>query len=520
MNQRNPLRVRTQLVVLCAVFVTMMVGIGAVGAYATYQKSQAMLGLYEDRIVPLRQLKTVSDLYAVNIVDAAHKAVDGGMGAQQALSAIAGARQGIDAEWKAYTATTLVPQEEALIGRMAPLRQAADALVGRLEGLLRSGDVDALQRFTAKDMYPVLDPLQEVMGGLIQVQLDVSRQTYEASVAQFRRVLATIAGLTLLAVVLGGLVAWWVISRLVHALGAEPHEVRAAAEAVAQGDLSQRFEGVDPRHPSVMAAMKNMSEQLRGVVQGVRENATGVAAASGQIAQGNHDLSQRTEEQASALEQTAASMEQIGSTVEKNADHAAQASALAETATEVARQGGAVVVEVVQTMKDINDSSKKISDIIGVIDGIAFQTNILALNAAVEAARAGEQGRGFAVVAGEVRTLAQRSAGAAKEIRALISSSVHQVEQGTTLVDRAGSTMEEVVASIQRVSTVVRDISEASREQNTGIGQVSEAVSQMDQVTQQNAALVEESAAAAASLRTQADQLLHAVSVFRLSSAG
>jgi methyl-accepting chemotaxis protein/methyl-accepting chemotaxis protein-1 (serine sensor receptor) len=512
---KTPLRVRTQLIILCTVFVTMMLGVGAVGGFSTRQQSQDMLGLYNDRIVPLAQLKTVADLYAVNIVDAAHKAAAGAMTPQEAMAAIAQARTGIDTEWNAYVSTFLVPEEKKLITQMGPLRQTADAAVARLETLLTSGDMDALRRFTGQDMYPALDPLQAVVSSLIQVQLDVSRQTYKDSQAHIGEVLATIAGLTVAAVILGGAVAWWVIGRLVTTLGAEPHEVRAAAEAVARGDLSQTFGGA-VRPGSVMAAMQQMRSQLQQIVAGVRDNADSVATASAQIEQGNLDLSQRTEEQASALEETAASMEQIGANVAHNAEHVTQASQLAEAASALARQGGDAVREAVSTMKIISDSSQKIGDIVGVMDGIAFQTNLLALNAAVEAARAGEQGRGFAVVAAEVRHLALRSAEAAKEIKVLIASSTRHVEQGEALVNRAGATMSEVVGSIQRVSGLMSEISAASQEQSTGMGQVSEAVSQMDQVTQQNAALVEESAAAASSLRSQADQLVKAVSVFRL----
>ena len=248
----------------------------------------------------------------------------------------------------------------------------------------------------------------------------------------------------------------------------------------------------------------------------MREEAQGVATASSEISQGNHDLSARTESQASALEETAASMEELSSNVAQNAKIARQANLLSHSAVEIAKTGGAVVAEVVETMQHINDSSSKIFEIISVIDGIAFQTNILALNAAVEAARAGEQGRGFAVVASEVRSLAGRSAEAAREIKALINDSVGRVEQGTVLVDQAGHTMEDVVSSIKRVTDIMGAISAASAEQSSGVAQVGEAVTQMDQATQQNAALVEQMAAAASSLRTQAQELVQTVSVFRL----
>ena len=289
--------------------------------------------------------------------------------------------------------------------------------------------------------------------------------------------------------------------------------------SIAAGDLTSEITVQPGDQSSLMAAMKAMNDSLGRVVTEVRSNAESVSAASSQIAQGNADLSQRTEEQASALEETAASMEQLGSTVQQNAENARQASQLAQGANAVAIKGGEVVGQVVETMKSIKNASEKIVDIIGVIDSIAFQTNILALNAAVEAARAGEQGRGFAVVASEVRSLAGRSAEAAKEIKSLIGASVDRVEVGAQLVDQAGATMAEVVASITRVSDIVSDISAASSEQSQGVAQVGEAVSQMDQVTQQNAALVEESAAAAESLRHQAQRLVQAVAVFRLDAA-
>ena len=290
------------------------------------------------------------------------------------------------------------------------------------------------------------------------------------------------------------------------------------ADQLAQGDLSVAVKPAgNVETVQLLNAMSRMQASFGAMVQSVKSSAEGVATASSQIASGNHDLSARTEQQASALEQTAASMEQLSATVKQNADSAKQANQLAMSASTVAVKGGEVVAQVVDTMKGINDSSKKISDIISVIDGIAFQTNILALNAAVEAARAGEQGRGFAVVASEVRSLAGRSADAAKEIKTLIGASVERVAQGTALVDQAGATMTEVVSSIRRVTDLMGEISAASNEQSQGVSQVGEAVVQMDQVTQQNAALVEEMAAAASSLKSQAQELVQTVAVFKLA---
>ena len=341
-------------------------------------------------------------------------------------------------------------------------------------------------------------------GGLLNAQA-------QASVEQTRLAIAATLLLATAAMVLAAL---WLARRMAQPMA---HAVDVAGR-LAQGDLTVEIHAAgNAENVQLLDAMARMQASFSGIVRGVMVNAGEVATASAQIAQGNQDLSQRTEEQASALEETAASMEQLSSTVRQNADNARQANQLAMGASTVAIKGGEVVGQVVTTMKGINDSSKKIADIISVIDGIAFQTNILALNAAVEAARAGEQGRGFAVVASEVRSLAGRSADAAKEIKSLITASVERVEQGTALVDQAGATMTEVVSSIKRVTDIMGEISAASTEQSAGVAQVGEAVSQMDQATQQNAALVEESAAAAESLKGQAQQLVQAVAVFKLS---
>ncbi len=300
-------------------------------------------------------------------------------------------------------------------------------------------------------------------------------------------------------------------------LGGEPAYAVEAVTRIAGGDFTVpvRTRAGDER--SVLAAMQRMQEKLSGTLQDIRGAAGSIASATSQISAGNTDLSQRTEEQASALEQTASSMEELTGIVRQNADNARQAASLAVNASDIAHRGGEVVSQVVSTMGEINHASRQIVDIIGVIEGIAFQTNILALNAAVEAARAGEQGRGFAVVAGEVRSLAQRSATAAKEIKGLIDNSVAQVENGSTLVGRAGETMEEIVTAVRRVTDIMGEISAASAEQSTGIEQVGQAVNQMDSVTQQNAALVEEAAAAAESLAEQAHAMTRAVSAFRLA---
>ena len=327
-------------------------------------------------------------------------------------------------------------------------------------------------------------------------------------------------GFGLLALVLGAVLLGigTLISRnLLLQLGGEPAYARRIARSIAEGDLAVNVTTQPGDQSSLMFDIRAMRDSLHHIVEQVRDGTEHIATASQQIAAGNHDLSARTEQQASALEETATSMEEMTTHIKQNADHARQASVLAHSASDVARQGGAVVAKVVDTMDSINASSRKVSDITGVIEGIAFQTNILALNAAVEAARAGEQGRGFAVVASEVRSLAQRSAAAAKEIKTLIGDSANAVQAGAQLAQEAGATMQEVVDSVLRVSTMIEEISQAGHEQTVGIEQVNQAVLHMDQSTQQNAALVEEAATAAAALQQQAQALKQVVSTFHLS---
>jgi methyl-accepting chemotaxis protein len=433
------------------------------------------------------------------------------------LQYIADKQKHIDEVLAAYEKRLFTPEGKENFKSLPPLFADFWKVGGANIALIKEGKKEEAFAFLVDNTIPARNRLLKGLSDghkIQQVGLDKDIEKIETGLSNTSRLLVgavVVMALALLAF------SWYVARLLTRRVAAS----QAVAERVRDGDLTVAVvDASRDEFTPLLAAMSEMQASLTRVVSNVRQSADSVATASIQIAQGNTDLSSRTEQQASALEETSASMEEMGSTAQQNADNARQANQLAASASSVAVQGGQVVSQVVQTMKDINESSRRISDIIGVIDGIAFQTNILALNAAVEAARAGEQGRGFAVVAGEVRNLAQRSAEAAKEIKGLINASVERVEQGTALVDQAGSTMQEIVQSIQRVTDIVGEISSASQEQNAGVNQVSEAVSNMDQTTQQNAALVEQSAAAAASLQQQAQQLVQVVSVFRLSHAG
>ena len=348
-----------------------------------------------------------------------------------------------------------------------------------------------------------------------RANFDAGLQSAQSGV---RASLMAIVASAVLVVAVLGVASYLVIGGVWKQLGGEPEYARDVIRRMAGGDLSQRIEVSPGADESMLAAVRTMAAGLSGIIGNVRSGSDTMTHAAQEIAAGNHDLSSRTEQQAASLERTAASMQELTETVQRNAESATQASELASTASEVAARGGAVVERVVSTMDEITHSSKKIAEIIGVIDGIAFQTNILALNAAVEAARAGEQGRGFAVVAGEVRSLAQRSADAAKEIKSLISDSVERVETGSRLVQDAGSTMNDVVSSVARVATLITEITAAASEQSRGIREVNGAVGQLDQMTQQNAALVEQAAAAASSLEQQAGALQQAVATFRVQA--
>jgi methyl-accepting chemotaxis protein len=508
------LRIVTRLHLIIGFLSLLLVAIGLLGLVGIGKSNEALKSTYEDRLLPVGQINDVAQVYIRNrmlaLTALAFPTPESYRAGQDAL---AGNQRLGDQQWVAYRATKLEPEEQALVAQLEPLRARYDReVVQPLVAALQAQDAARLRELLSSGA-ELGNALRTTLADLAQLQSAVAKAVYDAAVRRYEtlRLLCAVAivGGVALALALG-----WLLARGIATTLAEAVQV---SQRMAAGDLTTglRTHGQD-EVAQVMQALAHMQANLVAVVGGVRANAEGVATASAQIAQGNQDLSARTEQQASALQQTAASMEELHSTVQQNADHARQANELATRTAGAAQQGGDAVADVISTMREIQASSRKVVDIIGVIDGIAFQTNILALNAAVEAARAGEQGRGFAVVAGEVRHLAQRSAAAAKEIKALIANSVDEVARGTQRVDAAGATMHHVVASIREVNEIMGAISAASSEQAAGVGQVGEAVSQMDRATQQNAALVEEMAAAAGSLHHQAQELVQSVAVFRL----
>ena len=465
-------------------------------------------GSVHDRAIALRDLTLVGEAEVKDVVALINK-----LDADYQQSA-----RPLDA---AFSTMKVSADERAGLERIKAIEARAMPLAAKAIALRNAGDAEGARQLVLTQVKPAFVEWLAAINHFIDLEESMSQA--ESAKARstahgFQAFMLVLLGAALVA---GAVLATLITRSIRGALGAEPDEVKQLALAVDRGELyhaAAATRGDGGKRQSIMAALSEMSGNLRNTVTDVRDAATGVATISAQIAAGNSDLSARTEDQAASLEETASAMEQLTATVKQNDGHAREANQLARNASDIAKQGGAIVEEVVDTMAAINTSSRKIVDIIGVIDGIAFQTNILALNAAVEAARAGEQGRGFAVVATEVRNLAQRSAAAAKEVKQLIDASVNNVEAGTRLVERAGETMEQIVASVQQVTDVMGEISSASHEQSLGIEEVNKAIALMDQVTQHNAALVEEATAAVATLQEQAVSLTRAVGVFQLEA--
>ena len=493
--------------------------IGLLGLVGMSKTNEGLRDVYENRTIPIGQMKQIELLlqqnrFTMTIFLAAPSPEVMSNNSARLENNIAEVAMIL----KAYLATDMIPEERELAERFA---EDNDSFV--TEGLKpvmvawRAGEFRVANGIIANKISRLYRPVSIEIEKLSQLQVDMAKQKYQ----QAQRRYGTIRNIFIIAISIGLVSAIWLGFSLIRAIVRPLNHAVMVANAVASGNLTSKIKFITQDEVGrLMQALKDMNDNLVKLVGGVRASADFIATASKEIATGDSDLSRRTEEQASNLQETASSMEELTATVKQNAENASQANQLGLGAREVAMKGGEVVNKVVTTMASIDESSKKIVDIISVIEGIAFQTNILALNAAVEAARAGQQGRGFAVVAGEVRTLAQRSAAAAKEIKALIGDSVEKVAGGTKLVDEAGKTMEEIVDSVQCVTDIMAEISTASSEQSAGIDQVNKAINRMDEVTQQNAALVEEVAAAAESMEEEAERLAEAVSVFKLDKEG
>ncbi|XHS76374.1 methyl-accepting chemotaxis protein [Burkholderiaceae bacterium UC74_6] len=516
MNLFQKFKIGPRLALAFGIVLVLMVIVSATGVMGIRAVNGALQSLYEDRTKPLAQLAEVQYNFVRNrvlVMDMMARPAPENIEKRntEIKKNLARNKELIEA----YAATTLTDEEARLFKEFQILRAEYNekGILG-VANAMTSANADAAQKAYTDVVSARAPALEETLRKLLQLQVDVGATNFADAQAASKSANWTMVLITLVAIAIGSGLALIIMRSITRPV----NRALSLAESVAAGDLTQEVEaeGADEL-ADLVRALSLMNVSLVKIVSQVRASSDSIATGSAQIATGNADLSQRTEEQASSLEETAASMEEMNATVKQNADTAQMATQLANSASTVAAKGGEVVGQVVSTMEEITASSRKINDIIGVIDGIAFQTNILALNAAVEAARAGEQGRGFAVVAGEVRSLAQRSAQAAKEIKALIGQSVEKVDTGSRLVGEAGSTMDEIVAQVRRVADLIGEIGAATREQTTGIGQVSEAVTQLDKVTQQNAALVEESAAAAESLKVQAQRMTEVVGVFKLS---
>jgi methyl-accepting chemotaxis protein-1 (serine sensor receptor) len=513
----NNFSIKARLVAVLAILSAFMTVVGLAGIISLSNTNAALKTVYEDRLVALGDLQEVIRYINRNQIALAGADNEDPARLPDTVAAVEANLASASKAWARFASTNLTPEEKVLAERFAAARAIfLDEGLKPALAAARAGDVARINALLKGRMEDTFPPVRDSMNKLIQIQLDVGKSAFETSQEHYGSFRLLTIGLLCAGLGLAAGIGWW----LVRSITVPLNRAVQLAQAVAAGDLTQDIDvRSNDETGKLLAALREMNTSLAGIVSGVRTATDSIATASSEIASGNMDLSARTEQQAGSLEETASSMEELTSTVRQNADNARQANQLASSASEVAQRGGAVVSQVVDKMGAINESAYKIVEIITVIDGIAFQTNILALNAAVEAARAGEQGRGFAVVASEVRNLAQRAAGAAKEIKQLIDNSVAQVEEGSRLADQAGSTMQEVVSSVQRVSDIIGEISTASDEQSAGIQQVNETVVQMDNMTQQNAALVEQAAAAAGALQDQAASLAQAVSVFRLAAA-
>ena len=507
------LSIGTRLFASFGLVLILMTGISALGIYGMNQSNAALHHIVDINIKKMALLEDMSNsIHIVSRVIRTVALLDDESEANRQREKILKAREIYNA---AMETLEKMPLDEKGLAFVADLKQETATvrpLNNQFLEAIKTDKAEAIKGLIQVNI-PATAKWQDKISAFIELQREKSKKDEETASAAFDESKTIMIALSILAIALGSSTAWLITKSITRPI----NQAVLIAHTVASGDLTSKFDSTEQDETGqLIRALREMNDSLINIVGQVRQGAETISVGTKQIASGNMELSSRTEQQAGSLEETASAMEQLTSTVKQNADNARQANTMAISASDIAVKGSSVVSEVVETMGEINESSKKIVDIIGVIDGIAFQTNILALNAAVEAARAGEQGRGFAVVASEVRNLAQRSASAAKEIKILINHSVEKVDTGSKLVDQAGATMKQIVDSVKQVTDIMNEISSASGEQSSGIDQIHLAVAQMDNVTQQNAALVEEAASAAQSLQSQASMLNQVVSVFKL----